>query len=57
MYASGLRARRRMPAATRHRNPGAGQAIAVVTTEGRILVTRILLTTTLLLALALHWLR
>jgi hypothetical protein len=57
MYASGLRARRRMPVATRRRNPGAGESVAVVTTEGRILAMRLLLTTTLLLALALHWLR
>ena len=57
MYASGLRARRRMPVAARRRTPGAGESIAIVTTEARIVAMRVLLTTTLLLALALHWLR
>ena len=34
-----------------------GASVAIVTSEGRIIAMRLLLSATLLLALALHWMR
>ena len=57
MNSSDIRVRHQIPGTARRRYHGVGESIAIVTTEGRIFAMRILLTTTLLLALALHWLR
>lgn len=45
------------PLSRRHAVRRPAEALAIVTTEGRILAMRLLLTTTLLLAIALWWLR